>query len=173
MAQVEFIQRTNGQQGLAGNALIARWLPVVFCLLLAIVLGVALPTVMDLPKTWAALVCLSICGGFVAVMWLSVGLPIVPILRLSLLASFWFRMEINLFPIFKNHAEPPGLNISLALILSVLLAANWFSERWAGRSLAVVLSDGGVWRRRHAGNLCALLSRDFNPGLLCYCGAFQ
>ncbi len=153
MAQVEFIQRTNGQQGLAGNAVVARWLPTVFCLLLALVFGLALPTVMNLPKTWALLVCLSIGGGFIAVMWLAAGLPLIHILRFSLLASFWFRMEINLFPIFKNHAEPPGLNISLALLLSVLLAANWLSEHWPGtarepvfpRSFSLALAVVWLW----------------------------
>ncbi|MGH9847081.1 MAG: O-antigen ligase family protein, partial [Blastocatellia bacterium] len=84
----------------------------------------------SLPKTWAVLVCLAICGGFAAVVLLSVSLPLAPILRLMLLASFWLYMEINLFPILKNHAEPPGLNISLMLILSLLLGGAWLMERW-------------------------------------------
>jgi putative inorganic carbon (hco3(-)) transporter len=153
MAQVEFIQRTNSRQEGASNTIIASWLSIAICLLLALGLGTALPSVLNLPKTWALLICLLICGVFIAALWLATGLPLIPLLRFALLSSFWFRMEINLFPIFKNHAEPPGLNISLGLLLSVLLAVNWLSERWPEatrepvfpRSFSLTLTGVFLW----------------------------
>lgn len=120
----------NMQSGPAtGAASASPLLQIALCLLPALALGAAVPLVMDLPVMWAALVILAICGAFAAVVMLLVKLALVPLLRLLLLTSFWITLDINLFPIFKNNEEPPGLNISLTLILSLLLGAAWLNER--------------------------------------------
>ena len=150
---MEIIRRitVDDQSRSAIRAAIASSLPAAVCLLLALAVGVALPIVISLPKTLAVLACLAICGLFALVVVSVINLPLTPILRLSLLASFWFQMEVNFFPIFKNHAEPPGFNVSLMLILSALLAAAWLGKRWQGKErekvlpLPVSLTLVGLW----------------------------
>jgi putative inorganic carbon (hco3(-)) transporter len=96
----------------------------------SIALGVIVATVMTLPKTWAALVTLALCGGLGVIIWVAVKLPIMPILRGALLASFWFRLEINLLPIIKQgHETPLGLVVALPFLLSLLLLLLWLQAR--------------------------------------------
>lgn len=128
--------QTDAAEGLN----LPQWLLVCGSLLLALALGWFLPSILLLPKSAMALGCLAICGALGGVMWLALRLPILSTLRFALIASFWFRLEINLFPIFKNHAEPPGLNISLMLIVCTLLTAHWLYEQWQAGERQPVMS---------------------------------
>ncbi|MBS1809112.1 MAG: O-antigen ligase family protein [Acidobacteria bacterium] len=106
----------------------------------ALALGAVLIRVLSMPKAWGALACLAICGLCGLIVWTHLKLPIVPALRLALLASFWFRLEINLFAIKKQgHETPVGIVISLMLLLSLLLLVNHLYEGWRGRE------QGGVF----------------------------
>ena len=152
---MEAIRRmtANYLSGSVIRAEIANLPPAVLCLLPALALGAALPFVTALPASWAILVCLTICGGFAALAMFSVNLPLEPVLRLLLLESFWFSMDINLFPVSKNRAEPPGLNISLMLILSFVLCGFWLLKQRRGnegepalpRSFALTLIGILLW----------------------------
>jgi hypothetical protein len=97
-----------------------------------VALGAGAAVFSALPAAWAALSTLALCGAVGAAAWASARLPVIPMLRLALLASFSFRLEINLFPIVKHHEDPRGLNLSLMLILSALLALSYLAERWRG-----------------------------------------
>ncbi|MFN0120429.1 MAG: O-antigen ligase family protein [Blastocatellia bacterium] len=108
--------------------------------LLALGLGALIVTVMMLPKTSAALPGLVICGALGLVIWNALKLPLLPILRVALLASFWFRLEINLFTLIKQgHETPVGLVISLNLLLNVLLLLAFLPTRSQGTV------GSGVW----------------------------
>lgn len=110
-------------------------------LLCALVLGALLVRILSLPKAWAALACLALGGLCGVIVWTHFRLPIVPMLRLALLASFWFRLEINLFPYIKQgHETPEGLVISLTLLLCLLLLVNYRYERWRGTEKGGVFS---------------------------------
>jgi O-antigen ligase len=54
-------------------------------------------------------------------LWWSAGWPLAPILRVILVAGLSFKLEVNLFPVFKYNEGPQGLNISLILLVSLLL----------------------------------------------------
>ncbi len=129
---MELVQKIgrDKQQGSEVGRSLGRFLPHVLGLAIALSLGAALPFVTTLPRAWAVLICLAICGLFAVVVLTSINIELTPILRFILLLSFWFHLEINLFPILKNHADPPGLNISLMLIVSSLLAAAYVLKRW-------------------------------------------
>ncbi|MBL8204154.1 MAG: O-antigen ligase family protein [Blastocatellia bacterium] len=108
--------------------------------LLALGLGALVASAMTLTKTAAILVPLALCGALGLVIWCALKLPLIPILRLALLASFWFRLEINLFPIIKQgHETPVGLVVSLNLLLNLVLLLTFLYARRQG---AV---PGGVW----------------------------
>ena len=132
-------QHREGFHVEAPHQLSARWLTLVG-LLLSIGLGTIVASAMTMSKTSAMLVTLVICGALGVIIWGTLKLPVIPILRVAMLASFWFRLEINLFPIIKQgHETPVGLVISLNLLLNGLLLLAFMSARWQG-----VLS-GGVW----------------------------
>jgi len=111
-----------------------RRLAPVVGVLLAVALGAVLALVASLPTSWLALACLSVCGAFGAVVWHWTGLPLVPALRFALVFSFSFRLEINFLTVEKYHEAPPGLNLSLTMILALLLLVIRHAEtRAAGR----------------------------------------
>jgi O-antigen ligase len=105
----------------------------VFILLFALVLGSTLAVVATLPIMWVAIVCAGLGGMFGILLWLTAGWPIIPILRVVLIASFSFKMEVNLFPDFKYHESPPGVIVSLMLIVSLLLLGAHIINRWRGK----------------------------------------
>jgi len=107
-------------------------LPTAYCLLLALALGAVMAVASSSPEGGVVLLCLGVCGVLGLAAWLSVRLPLVSILRLALIASFSFRLEKNFFPIWKHHENPPGIMISLMLILSVMLAVAYLFRRWQG-----------------------------------------
>ena len=114
--------------------------------LLAIGLGVVVTTVMTLPLTWAVLVALALCGGLGAMVWGAARLPVVPVMRGALLASFWFRLEINLFPVIKpGHETPFGLIVSLGILLSLALLVAFFYSRAQGKERERVLPTAFSW----------------------------
>lgn len=120
------IQQISGidQQGAGGHQALRRFWPALFCLLLALGLGTALPTVMSLPKTGALLVCLAICGGLIGMMWLLARRPVVPLLLAALIASLATRAEFNLVKL-PQEAEMSGWMITLTLLVGVLLAVHY------------------------------------------------
>lgn len=100
-------------------------------LLCAFLLGVVLIQVLSLPKAWAALVCLAIGGTCAAIIWTTLSLPLISMLRVAWLATFWFRLEINLFAIKKQgHETPAGVVVSLNLLLGLMLVAAHLYARW-------------------------------------------
>lgn len=109
-------------------------------------LGALLIQILNLPKTWAALLCLALGGGCVTLIWVALKLPIVPILRMALLASFWFRLEINLFPLIKaGHETPVGLVVSLNLLLCVMLLTAFLYARWQSAEPRQILPSAYLW----------------------------
>ena len=104
---------------LSPRGLTLFWAAAAVC---ALAVGALLIRILSMPKAWAALVCLALGGGCGVIVWIQLKLPVLPMLRLALLASFWFRLEINLFVIKKQgHGTPTGLVISLTLLLCLLL----------------------------------------------------
>ena len=102
-------------------------------LLFAIALGSLLAVFATLSLMWVAVVCVGFCGVFVALLWRSANWLLAPVLRAVLLASFLFKLEVNLFPDFKYNESPPGLNISLMLIVSLMLLGAHILNRWRGK----------------------------------------
>lgn len=105
----------------------------ILVLLLALVMGGALAMIAALPLMWVAVACVCLCGLFGALLWWSASWPLVPVLRVVLVASFSFELDINLFPVFKYHEGPQGLNISLTLIVSLLLLGAQALKRLDGK----------------------------------------
>ncbi len=102
-------------------------------LVVSLGLGALMATVMTLPATWGVLVLLAVCGALGMSVWVAMRLPVVPILRVALLASFWFRLEINLFPVIKQgHETPLGFVISLGILLSIMLLVAFIFTRIQG-----------------------------------------
>jgi O-antigen ligase len=124
-------------EGMAPRLALSSRLPLspslAFILTFALVLGSTLAAVATLPLLWVAVVCVSLCGLFCILLWWSADWPIVPILRVVLLASFSFKLEVNLFPVFKYNDSPPGIIVSLLLIVSVMLLGAHILERWRGK----------------------------------------
>ncbi len=108
------------------------------CLLLALAIGAGIAFVASGPTLTAVISIILAVGSLSAIAWGTMRLPMIPILRLALLASFSFRLEKNLFPVPTPHNDPPGLTISLMLILSVVLfVAHFLEQRQGGRREAV------------------------------------
>jgi putative inorganic carbon (hco3(-)) transporter len=125
---------------------LARFAPLALGLVVAVMLGVLVIKAINLPKAWAGLVCLSLGGGCGALVWLLLKLPVVPILRVAWLASFWFRLEINLFPIAKaGHETLVGLVVSLNLLLSVMLLGAFLWARWQGKETGLIWPPAFTW----------------------------
>jgi len=116
-----------------------RSLSFTLILLFALALGSALAVVATLPLIWVAVVCAGLCGLFSILAWWSSSWPLVPILRVVLIASFSFKMEVNLFPVFKYHESPPGIIVSLILIASLMLLGAHILDRWRGKPRETVL----------------------------------
>lgn len=112
------------------------------CLLFAIVVGSALPFAATLTPRRLAMIGAGIVFLLVIGLWRSTGWPIEPLLRAALPASLSFRLEINLFPQFRYHENPPGLNISLVLVISLLLLAIRVIRWWRGEKPAPVRPPG-------------------------------
>lgn len=93
--------------------------------LASIVLGMALGMALVLPPIQALLVCATLCGVLGLGLWLSVRLPVVPILRNALIAGFFFKSEFDLVKLDRMHS-PSGFNVSLMLLAAVLLIVNHF-----------------------------------------------
>lgn len=107
-------------------------------LLAASLIGGSVALLAGMPLNVLALALVVIGGLLGALIWRTVQLPIVPILRVLLLASLAFRLEINLFPLFKYNEGVPGLNISLMLLTSAALAGVHLARRWRGENLPPV-----------------------------------
>lgn len=105
-----------------------RILPFILTVSLALMLGAALALLTTMPMAWLALSCLAVCGVLMVTIWNQAQLPLWPVLRFGLIFCFSFRLEINFFADKKTHAEPAGLNISLALLLALLLTALKLAE---------------------------------------------
>lgn len=111
-----------------------RILTFIIAVSLALLLGAALTLLTTLPTAWLALSCLAVCGVLMVTVWNWAQLPLGPVLRFGLIFCFSFRLEINFFADKKTHADPAGLNISLALLLALLLIVFSLTEdREAGR----------------------------------------
>lgn len=114
--------------------------------LLALSLGSLVATVMTLPRTGAVLVTLVVCAALGAVIWGLTRLPVVPMLRLLLLLSCWFRLEINLFPVIKQgHETPLGLVVTLGFLLCVPLLLVSLYQRWQRSSARRVFPATFSW----------------------------
>src|SRR5262249_26548453 len=111
---------------------LSRSLSFTLILLFALTLGSALAVVATLPLIWVAVVCPGLCGLFSILAGWSSSWAIAPILRVVLIASFSFKMEVNLFPVFNYHESPPGIIVSLALIVSLMLLGAHILDRWRG-----------------------------------------
>src|SRR5215475_4397982 len=112
---------------------LSRSLSLTLTILFALALGSALAVVATLPLMWVAVVCAGLCGLFSVLAWWSPSWPIAPILRVVLTASFSFKMEVNLFPVFKYHESPPGIIVSLTLMVSLMLLGARILDRWRGK----------------------------------------
>jgi O-antigen ligase len=75
-------------------------------------------------------------------LWRSANWSLAPILQVVLLASFSFNLDVNLFPVFKYNESPPGVNISLTLIVSLILLGAHIFKRWRGKPRAPVFPLG-------------------------------
>lgn len=97
--------------------------------LLALLLGGALPLLMALRSKWLGVLCVGLCGTFGLLFWWSANWPLAPALRMGLLASFFIRLETQLFSSDKDIYPPSGITISLTFILSVMLAVAYLNRR--------------------------------------------
>lgn len=112
----------------------------------AVGLGTIVALALTLPLAWAALVTLAVCALLGLTIWAAVKLPLIPILRIALLASFWFRLEINLLPVIKQgHETPVGLIVSLNFLLSLLLILAFLSARKQGLQHTPVFPRVFTW----------------------------
>lgn len=105
-------------------------------LAIAVLLGLALPLLLNTPGMRGLLTCGAIGGALCAAVWSATRLPVMPILCAALVATFFFRFEINLFPAFTEYGAAWGLNLSLQLILCVLLGFAYWLERRGKQKLA-------------------------------------
>lgn len=72
----------------------------------------------------AAIAAFALLG---AVIWAILDLPVLIFVRLAFVASFFIKLEINLFKIDEVE-DPSGFNISLAVVCAaVLLAHDWLT----------------------------------------------
>ena len=113
--------------------LATRWTAPLLIIAMALAFGVALARLGGLPVKTLAGVFIAVCGLLGVLAWASVSWPIVPSLRVLLLASLAFRLEINLFPLFKYNEGLPGLNVSLMLLTSLALIFAHGIARWRGK----------------------------------------
>lgn len=100
---------------------------------LAVAFSVMFAGLGGLPIKTLAGVIIAVCGLLGVLAWASVSWPIVPVLRVLLLASLAFRLEINLFPLFKYNEGLPGLNVSLMLLTSLALVCAHCLARLKGK----------------------------------------
>ncbi len=110
--------------------------------LLSVLLGAVLGAALQLPLAQALLLCGAMGGVLSLGIWLSLKLPVVPILRNALVAGFFFKSEFDVVKLDRMHA-PSGFNISLILLAAVLLGGGWlFSARrpQATRTLPLTFS---------------------------------
>lgn len=91
--------------------------------LVSILLGAALATALLLPRAQALLLCAASGGLLVLGVWLSMRLPVVPILRNALIAGFFFKSEFDVVKLDRMHS-PSGFNVSLILLAALLLVAG-------------------------------------------------
>ncbi|HEX4948220.1 MAG TPA: O-antigen ligase family protein [Blastocatellia bacterium] len=113
---------------------------------IAVGIGYVVTSAMTLPNVWAALVTMALCGVLGVIIWVAIRLPLVPILRTGLLASFWFRLEINLLPLIKQgHETPVGLVVSLNILLSLMLLVAFLYERRQGKETVRVFPAAFSW----------------------------
>jgi O-antigen ligase len=94
---------------------------IIFLLSCAAALGCALAAAAGSSVQMLLLICGGACCLCGILLWRLMDWQLVPIAQVVLLSSFFFRFEINLFPIFKYHENPPGLLISLNLLASLFL----------------------------------------------------
>ncbi|MCI0393142.1 MAG: O-antigen ligase family protein [Acidobacteria bacterium] len=111
-------------------------------LLFAIALGMLLAVFATLSLMWVWVVCVGLCGVFGILLWRSANWPLTPILQVALPASLFFKLEGHLFTDLKYNESPPGLNISLMLIVSLMLLGAHISRRWRGKPRDLVLPLG-------------------------------
>lgn len=113
---------------------------------LAVLLGALLSAVLVLPLTWAVLVTMAVCALLGGTIWAAMKLPLLPILRIALLASFWFRLEINVLPVIKQgHETPFGVIVSLNFLLSLLLIVAFLYARKQGLQRVPVFPRAFAW----------------------------
>lgn len=92
-------------------------------------LGVALGAALLLPLAQAVLLCVALGGVLALSVWLSVRLPVAPILRSALIAGFFFKSEFDVIKLNRMHS-PSGFNVSLIVLAAALLAVSgWFAAR--------------------------------------------
>jgi len=134
--KIEKIDRTSDLALAAGLSAPPSLLPspTLFLLLIfAFGLGSLLAVLATLSLMWGAIVCVALCGVFGILLWRSAHWPLAPILQVVLPASLLFKLEINLFNDLKYNESPPGLNISLMLIVSLMLFGAHISRRLRGQ----------------------------------------
>ncbi|MBI1764939.1 MAG: O-antigen ligase family protein [Acidobacteria bacterium] len=104
----------------------------------ALFFGAVLASFGGLPIKTLAGVFITVGGLLGVLAWAAASWPIVPILRVLLLACLAFRLEINLFPLFKYNEGLPGLNVSLMLLTSIALVLAHGLARWRDQPAAAV-----------------------------------
>lgn len=139
----------------------------VFCALcLASVMGIGVVIALGMQMQTAVLVCLGLFGLCGAVLWLALNLPVVTPLRIALIASFWFRLETELFPILKaGNEQPLGINLSLKLILTLMLTGIAYFSRPRIEIEKNVIPKGFIYSLIFLWG-CALLSVAYGKELL-------
>ncbi|HEX4948219.1 MAG TPA: O-antigen ligase family protein [Blastocatellia bacterium] len=106
----------------------------------SVALGAAFGAALLLPLAQALLLCVVLVGVLGLSVWLSVRLPVVPILRNALVAGFFFKSEFDLVKLDRMHS-PSGFNVSLILLAAVLLAVSTlFTTRRTATARALPLS---------------------------------
>ncbi|HYE74139.1 MAG TPA: O-antigen ligase family protein [Blastocatellia bacterium] len=99
-----------------------KTLSIACAFVLASVLGIGAVIALRMQMQTAVLACLALFGIVGGVIWVTLKLPVVAPLRIALIASFWFRLETELFPIIKaGHGLPVGFTLSLKLMLAIVL----------------------------------------------------
>lgn len=133
---IEKIERTSDlalPPGLSAPPSLPLLPPLSLLLIFAPVLGGLLAVIATLSLMVVVVLCVGLCGVFGILLWRSANWPLAPILQVVLLASFLFKLEVNLFPDFKYNESPPGVNISLMLIVSLMLLGAHIFNRWRGK----------------------------------------
>lgn len=109
MGKTSNFQQTAKQTAVIGGVLVG-----------ACVLGAAIAGASGSSQTDKFLFVAVVIAAIGAAVYFVLDLPVITVVRFAFIASFFFKAEVSLFKIDEIE-DPSGLNVSLALITSVIL----------------------------------------------------